>query len=280
MAITLTPSNHYKYQLKKKKIDLSSDTLIVILMDTTFTFDKDAHATLADIASNQLATGYGYTRNNKALTTIVLTEDDANDQAIMTCDDVSWVAAGGNIGPTGAAVILDFSAVDDTEFFTTAIDRTFTGGSTHWTNGDMGVLFDETTDLSLTSSATGQYCKITFTDIGTALVAGGRYRLQYDYTETQAGFEFKINGAALQILGDAVAGTSQYIDFVADESFTGAHELRIYSKTAANAQGDFDNFSLKQIATVIGCIDFGTDYTIQSILNQGLKITDIEIATT
>lgn len=277
MAITLTLSNHYKYQLMKKKIDLSADTLIMILMDNTFAFDKDAHATLADIAADQLATSNGYTQNAKELANKVLAEDDANDKGKMTCDDVSWTASGGSFGPTGAAVILDFSAIDDTEFFTTEIDRTFTGGATHWANGDLGTTFDETTDLSLVASVVGQYCKITFTDIGTALVAGGRYRLQYDYSEATAGFEFKINGAALQVLGDAVAGTSQVIDFVADESFTGAHELRIYSKTGAAAAGDFDNFSLKEIATVVGCVDYGTDYTINDA--SSFLIKDIEVAT-
>lgn len=277
MAITLTLSNHYKYQLMKKRIDLSADTLIMILMNNTFAFDEDAHATLADIAADQLATSNGYTQNAKELANKVLTEDDVNDKGKMVCDDVSWTASGGSFGPTGAAVILDFDSISEIEFFTTEIDRTFTGGATHWANGDLGTTFDETTDLSLVASSVGQYCKITFTDIGTALVAGGRYRLQYDYSEATAGFEFKINGAALQVLGDAVAGTSQVIDFVADESFTGAHELRIYSKTGAAAAGDFDNFSLKQIATVVGCSDYGTDYTINE--NSSFLIKDIEVAT-
>ena len=277
MAVILTTSNHYKYQLMKKKIDLSADTLVMILMNNTYAFDKDADATLANIAADQLSTGNGYTQNAKELANLYLIEDDANDKGAMTCDDISWTASGGSIGPTGAAVLLDFSALDDTEFFTTEIDRTFTGGSTHWANGDLGTTFDDTTDLSLVSSSTGQYCKITFTDIGTALVAGGRYRLQYDYSESLAGYEFKINGASLQVLGDAVAGTNQTIDFIADESFTGAHELRIYSKTNAAAAGDFDNFSLKQNATVVGCIDYGADYTIADGLS--FAINNIEIAT-
>lgn len=277
MAITLTLSNHYKYQLMKKKIDLSADTLIAILMNNTFAFDKDAHATLADIADDQLDTEYGYTQNTKELANKVLTEDDANDKGKMVCDDISWAASGGSIGPTGAVIFLDFSALGDAEFFTTEIDRTFTSGSTHWANGDLGTLFDDTTDLSLTASVVGQYCKITFTDIGTALVAGGRYRLQYDYSESLAGYEFKLNGVALQVLGDAVAGVSQVIDFVADESFAGAHELRIYSKTNAAASGDFDNFTLKEIATVIGCADYGADFTITDGLN--FAINNIEIAT-
>jgi hypothetical protein len=258
MAIVADTTNHFKYVLLNA---IAGHTLKAILMNTTFVFDRDAHATLADVTADQLATGNGYTQNNKVLSNVAVTEDDVNDRAQFTCDDVTWTAASGNIGPFGALVIVDETAVEATEFFTTATDRTFTGGLTNWANGNIGTTFDDTGDLSLVASATGQYCGITFTNIGTALVAGGLYRLTYDYSETTAGFEFQIQGAATQTLGDAVAGTSQTIDFYADESFTGAHELRIVSKTNA-AAGDFDNFSLKELGAIVGNIDFGTDYTI------------------
>jgi len=259
MAIVADTTNHYKYVLLNA---IAGHTFKAILMNTTFAFDRDAHATLADVTADQLATGNGYTRNNKVLSNVAVTEDDVNDQAQFTCDDVTWTAASGDIGPFGALVIVDETAVEATEFFTTATDRTFTGGLTNWANGNIGTTFDDTGDLSLVASATGQYCGITFTNIGTALVAGGLYRLTYDYSETTAGFEFQLVGAATQTLGDAVAGTSQTIDFYADESFTGAHELRIVSKTNAAAAGDFDNFSLKELGAIVGNIDFGTDYTI------------------
>jgi hypothetical protein len=114
MAITMTLSNHYKYQLMKKLIDLSADTLKIILMNNTFAFDKDAHATLADVTANQLATANGYTQNNKVLANKVLSEDDVNDKGKMVCDDVEWTASGGSIGPTGAAIIYDDTLGDDT----------------------------------------------------------------------------------------------------------------------------------------------------------------------
>ena len=273
MAIEATWSNHAKFQLASGLIDFDADVFKIILMNDTFAFDKDAHATLADVAADQLATANGYTRNDKTLAGVAVTEDDVNDRANVAWDNVTWTASGGSIGPSGAAIILAWNALEAAEFFTTEIDRTFAGGATHWANGDIGTTFDETTDLSLVASVIGQYCSIPFTDIGAALVAGGRYRLTYDYAETTAGFEFKINGVALQVLGDAVPGTAQTIDFIADESFAGAHELRIYSKTNAAAAGDFDNFSLKQLGTVVGCIDFGTDYTITD--GTSLQLQDI-----
>jgi hypothetical protein len=116
MAITVTLSNHYKYQLANKKIDLAADTLKIILMDDSFVFDKDAHADLAALGSptHELPTGNGYTQQNKALSGGTLTEDDDNDKAVRIFDDITWTASGGSIGPTGAAIIYDDTTVDKT----------------------------------------------------------------------------------------------------------------------------------------------------------------------
>lgn len=113
MAVVATLSNHFKYQLMDKKIDLSADTLKIILMNDTFAFDKDTHATLALVTADQLETGSGYTQNSKELANLVLAEDDSNDKGKMTCDDVRWVSTG-NIGPTGSAIIYDDTTDDDT----------------------------------------------------------------------------------------------------------------------------------------------------------------------
>lgn len=116
MAIILTLSNHYKYQLMKKQIDLSAsgNTLIIILMNDSFVFDKATHATLADVTADQLPTEYGYTQDNKELTNKVLSEDDVNNKGKMVCDDPSWIADGGSIGPSGSAIVYDDTTDDDT----------------------------------------------------------------------------------------------------------------------------------------------------------------------
>lgn len=117
MAITVTLSNHWKYQLGKKLVDISGDDFIIILMDDSFAFDKDAHATLADVIaspSHELATNYGYTQQNKELSGGTWAENDTDDKGIRTFDDVSWTASGGSIGPTGSAVIYDDTTADKT----------------------------------------------------------------------------------------------------------------------------------------------------------------------
>jgi len=117
MAVVCTLSNHWKYQLGKKLVDVSADTFKIILMDDTFAFDPDAHATLADVIASpsaELDTGNGYTQQDKTLTAGTWTENDTNDNAIRTFDTPSWTASGGDIGPTGAAIIYDDTTADKT----------------------------------------------------------------------------------------------------------------------------------------------------------------------
>ena len=53
----------------------------------------------------------------------------------------------------------------------------------------MAIIIDQTTDLELLADALGQYCWITFTDIGNPLIAGELYRFTYDHTEILDGWE-------------------------------------------------------------------------------------------
>ena len=114
MAITATLSNHFKYMQATKEIDFETDTFKIILLDSTFAFDPDAHATLADVTAHQLATANGYTQNDKALAGVTVLEDDPNDKVAVTWTNATWTASGGSIGPTGAAIIYDDTTADDT----------------------------------------------------------------------------------------------------------------------------------------------------------------------
>ncbi len=136
------------------------------------------------------------------------------------------------------------------EFFTTEEDRIFTAGTSDWANSGGGTAyasFDKTGDLSLTADAIGDYCEISFTNIGTALVEGVRYRFTYDHTEAVAGFEIWLSGTTDQKIGDAVPGTGQTLEFVADEAYATSDALQIRARASAIAEGDFDNLSLMQL---------------------------------
>ncbi len=117
MAVVSTVSNHWKYQLGKGAVDVSADTFKIILMDDSFAFNKDTHATLADVTaspSDELPTGSGYTQQDKALSGGTWAEDDSGDKGTRTFSAASWTASGGDIGPTGSAVVYDDTSADKT----------------------------------------------------------------------------------------------------------------------------------------------------------------------
>jgi hypothetical protein len=117
MAITVTASNHLKYQMMLGNVNLDTDDLKIILMNSAFTFDPDSHATLSDVTASQLSTGNGYTQNDESLTSTTITENDTTNQAEFTCDDVTFTGSGGSIGPTGSYVVYSDTSSDDTVLF-------------------------------------------------------------------------------------------------------------------------------------------------------------------
>lgn len=185
MAVTVTYSNHFKYALFNKQIDINTDSIKVLLMRDGFVFDKRVHGkkinlmtdsgaialvfdaatktitrssgsfvtdgfvvgnqittdsatnpgpfiitdidalviTVAEVildesdtwtitSNDEMATGNGYTADDKELTTLTLTEDNVNDRAECTFDTIIWIASGGSIGPTPCALFYDD---DDTD---------------------------------------------------------------------------------------------------------------------------------------------------------------------
>jgi hypothetical protein len=115
MAVVSTVSNHFKYQVMKSEIDFSTDEFRTILMQDSFAFDKDAHATYLLVSGEEIPTGNGYTARGIELLSGELTEDDTNDKGSMVWSyNPTWTATGGSIGPAGAAVVFDETSSDDT----------------------------------------------------------------------------------------------------------------------------------------------------------------------
>ena len=67
MPVSATASNHIKVALAKAQIDLSADDIKIILMRSGFTFDKDIHAQLKNVAGTLTAITYAINAS-KALT--------------------------------------------------------------------------------------------------------------------------------------------------------------------------------------------------------------------
>jgi hypothetical protein len=100
-------ANKIKYALATKQIDFSGDTFKIILMQSGFTFDKDAHHGYADVSASELAAGNGYTTGGNTLSGVSVTENDTTDLTEITWNNSSWTASLGAIGPTPGAIIYD-----------------------------------------------------------------------------------------------------------------------------------------------------------------------------
>ena len=124
MAVTTVNSNHYKFQLATKKIDFSTDVFRAILMKPTFVFNKDTHATYADVIVGEIATGFGYTQGTITLTGVTIAEDDTGDRCYVTWSNFQVIAAGGAIEDFGGLIVFDDTTVDNTVIFCSNFDTT------------------------------------------------------------------------------------------------------------------------------------------------------------
>lgn len=105
--MTTEAANKIKYAIATKQIDFANDAFKIILMKSGFTFNKDTHHGYADVSASELATANGYTQKTKALAGVSIVEDDTNDLTSIVWSNVTWTAAGGPIGPSPGAIIID-----------------------------------------------------------------------------------------------------------------------------------------------------------------------------
>lgn len=107
------------YLSVKGDVDLDSDTLFWILMDTGFAFDQSSHHQYSDVSASELGAGNGYTQfiaggaAGKEAAGISISRDDSLYKLTVTWSNPQWTASGGTIGPTPGAFLLDDDVADD-----------------------------------------------------------------------------------------------------------------------------------------------------------------------
>jgi hypothetical protein len=119
MAVVTTFSHQFLEEVVKGEHDLTTDTLKVILMETTFAFDPDTHKVYdsgetGDVSTSEIDSGNGYTTAGETLTSVDVSIDTGADQVDITADNVTWTATGGAIAETGSAVIYNSSHASNT----------------------------------------------------------------------------------------------------------------------------------------------------------------------
>lgn len=73
-------------------INLLSDNIYLILVASTYT-PAVGHSTYADLGSNEVATGGGYTQGGVALGTKSIAIDGTNNRAYFTSTSAQWTSA-------------------------------------------------------------------------------------------------------------------------------------------------------------------------------------------
>ena len=112
MALSITFGNHFKNHLALGDLNLDTDTFMLALMATGFTFNKDTHEDWADVSASEYAdTTHGYAAAGAAVTTTV-TEDDTDDRTEIALSNTAWTATGGDIGPSPGAILYDDTETD------------------------------------------------------------------------------------------------------------------------------------------------------------------------
>lgn len=84
--------NEFLLALASQQVLLTSDTIRVALMPSTYVADRDNHRFWSNIAAQEI-TGDGYTAGGSILTGPSLTKQDASDNVRFLANDISWVNA-------------------------------------------------------------------------------------------------------------------------------------------------------------------------------------------
>jgi hypothetical protein len=77
-----------------------------------------------------MTSGSGYAQDTMALVNKLIAQNNTDDRLDFTCDDVTWTAAGGTIGPSAGAILYD-----DTDAEKTIIGFLDFGGNQSATDG-------------------------------------------------------------------------------------------------------------------------------------------------
>ena len=75
---------NFLYLMAKGDVDLDTDSLIIILMDTGFVYSRATHHEYADVSASELATGNGYTQKTKAMAGISISRNDTLYKVTIT----------------------------------------------------------------------------------------------------------------------------------------------------------------------------------------------------
>lgn len=131
--------NSFKTKVASGSINLASDTIKVMLVESGYSPDEDAHEYRDDVTNE--ASGAGYTAGGAEILNKTVTQDNTNNRAVFNGDDVSWAAS--SITARGAVIYKDTgnSATDPLiAYIDFGMDKTSSSGAFSLTWDAAGIL--------------------------------------------------------------------------------------------------------------------------------------------
>ena len=108
-----TIANNFRVLLAQGSVDFDADIFKAIAMKEGFIFNKATHDLYADVSASEQGTGFGYTAGGATLSGVAIAQNDTDNRADITWNNITWTASGGDVGPLAGVIIYDDTIAND-----------------------------------------------------------------------------------------------------------------------------------------------------------------------
>lgn len=108
----LTVPNEFKYDNGRMLNNFSSHTYRIMLMNTTFTFNKDTHGTVSDVSANEITSAGGYAQATLSVDS-AWAQNNTDDRGNISWDNVTFTASGAAFDNFKSAIIYNDTHASD-----------------------------------------------------------------------------------------------------------------------------------------------------------------------
>ena len=106
-------ANNFRVLMAQGLVDLDTQTFKAIAMKEGFVFNRATHDLYADVSTYEQGTGYGYTVGGVTLTGVAVAQNDTDNRADVTWNNITWTASGGDVGPIAGVIIYNDTIAGD-----------------------------------------------------------------------------------------------------------------------------------------------------------------------
>lgn len=107
MPVTGTKFNKFIEFLGKGTIDLDTNVFKAALVKSTYVFDAAHEDFATSVQAHEVAAGNGYTAGGVTLSGVTWAYNSGTGKTVFDCNDPSWTATGGDLGPATGLVVYD-----------------------------------------------------------------------------------------------------------------------------------------------------------------------------